>query len=65
MTLVENEVAEHQAKISKLDGGQLGDSDSGILPITGMLVWPISVLSILGALFMVGGVIDNKRKRTK
>ncbi len=65
VTLVENEVAEHQAIVSKLEGGQLGDSDSGTLPITGMLVWPISLLSILGALFMVGGVIDNRRRKVK
>ncbi len=46
-------------------GGQLGDDDSGHLPITGMVVWPITVFSILGMLFVVAGWVDNRRREEK
>jgi predicted nucleic acid-binding Zn-ribbon protein len=62
VTIVNDRTTEHVAAVTKPDG-QLGDDESGHLPITGKLVWPITVMSILGLAMMAAGVIDNKKRK--
>lgn len=63
LTVVPDQTAKHIAEISKPDGGQLGDDESGHLPITGKLVWPITFLSVVGVLMAVIGAYDNRRRK--